>query len=41
MINFNVPNGNYTISSYQYYDVFGEYDYTGFDVVGHLIELKK
>ena len=31
----------YVINTYWHYDVFGEHHYSGFDVVGHLIELKK
>ena len=41
LLKFKVPNGNYVIHTYWYYDVFGEYEMTGFNVVGHLIELIK
>mgnify|MGYP001258798452 CR=1 FL=1 len=41
LLKFKVPNGKYVINTYWYYDVFGDYETSGFDVVGHLIELKK
>ena len=41
LLKFKVPNGNYVINTYWHYDVFGEDDGSGFDVIGHLIELKK
>ena len=41
LLKFKVPNGNYVINTYWYYDVFGEHNMTGFNVVGHLIELTK
>ena len=41
LLKFKVPNGNYVINTYWHYDIFGEHDDSGFDVIGHLVELKK
>ena len=41
LLKFEVPNGNYTINTYRFYDVFGDTEPSGFEILGHIIELKK
>ena len=40
-LKFEVPNGNYIVNTYRFYDVFGDTEISGFEILGHLIELKK
>ena len=41
LIKFDVSNGIYEIYTIWHVDVFGEDDYTGFDILGHLVQKKK
>ena len=40
-LKFEVPNGNYIVNTYRFDDVFGDTEISGFEILGHLIELKK
>ena len=41
LLKFDVSNGIYEIYTIWHVDVFGEDDYTGFDILGHLVQKKK
>ena len=38
LIKFDVSNGIYEIYTIWYADVFGEENYTSFDIIGHLVQ---